>query len=229
MRLIFVRHGEPDYENDCLTERGRAQAEAAAKRLLNEGITEIFSSPNGRARETASFTAQALGLEVQILPYMHEISWSGRDGKLYSEDGHPWTISDKAIREGFVFDGDNWKQHPYFKNNIALPCYETVAEGIRGFMLERGFRQEGRRFFCTAEEEETVALFSHGGSGACALSALLSLPFPILCSYFPYDFTSVTVLHFDVSEKSYVFPRVELFGDDRHIRNTKEDRLFFGN
>ena len=166
MRLIFVRHGEPDYEKDCLTERGRLQAEAAAKRLMNEGISEIYSSPNGRARETASHTAKALGLSVNILPYMHEIAWSGRDGKLYSEDGHPWSASDKAIREGFVFCGDNWMTHPYFKENAALPCFETVAEGIRGFMLEKGFRQEGSRFFCTAKEEETVALFSHGGSVA---------------------------------------------------------------
>jgi hypothetical protein len=26
MRIIFVRHGEPDYEHDCLTETGRKQA-----------------------------------------------------------------------------------------------------------------------------------------------------------------------------------------------------------
>ena len=30
MRIIFVRHGEPDYKRDCLTETGKAQAAAAA-------------------------------------------------------------------------------------------------------------------------------------------------------------------------------------------------------
>ncbi len=33
MRIIFVRHGEPNYELDCLTETGKKQAEAAARRL----------------------------------------------------------------------------------------------------------------------------------------------------------------------------------------------------
>ena len=33
MRIIFVRHGEPDYKNDCLTAEGHIQAEAVAKRL----------------------------------------------------------------------------------------------------------------------------------------------------------------------------------------------------
>ena len=36
MRLIMVRHGEPDYEKDCLTETGRQQAAAAAERLAAE-------------------------------------------------------------------------------------------------------------------------------------------------------------------------------------------------
>ena len=31
MRIVFVRHGEPDYEHDCLTETGRLQAQAAAE------------------------------------------------------------------------------------------------------------------------------------------------------------------------------------------------------
>ena len=29
MRLIFIRHGDPDYQKDCLTEKGQLQAKAA--------------------------------------------------------------------------------------------------------------------------------------------------------------------------------------------------------
>ena len=54
MRIIFVRHGEPDYQHDCLTETGKKQAEAASKRLAREGIDEIYASPMGRAAETAA-------------------------------------------------------------------------------------------------------------------------------------------------------------------------------
>ena len=49
MRIIFVRHGEPNYEKDCLTPLGKLQAEAAAERLRDEGIDTVFSSPFGRA------------------------------------------------------------------------------------------------------------------------------------------------------------------------------------
>ena len=53
MRIVFVRHGHPNYEKDCLTELGHKQAQAAAERVANEGICEIYASTCGRAYETA--------------------------------------------------------------------------------------------------------------------------------------------------------------------------------
>ena len=38
MKIILVRHGHPDYENDCLTPLGHEQAAKAAMRLKDEGI-----------------------------------------------------------------------------------------------------------------------------------------------------------------------------------------------
>ena len=63
MLLYIIRHGDPIYETDSLTERGRAQAEAVAKRLAASGIDRVFSSPMGRARQTAEPTCRLLGLD----------------------------------------------------------------------------------------------------------------------------------------------------------------------
>ena len=71
MRIIFVRHGEPDYARDCLTDEGRRQAAAAAERLAGEGISEIYASPCGRAMETARYTARRLGLPVVTLDHAY--------------------------------------------------------------------------------------------------------------------------------------------------------------
>ena len=57
MRIIFVRHGHPNYEKDCLTELGHLHAQAAAKRLEEETIAEVHSSSCGRAAETAGYIA----------------------------------------------------------------------------------------------------------------------------------------------------------------------------
>ena len=218
MRLIMVRHGEPDYEHDCLTPEGRRQAEAVAERLCGEGISEIFSSPNGRARETASFTARRLGLPVTVLDYMHEISWGGPG---IPEEGHPWTLSEWMIaREDFSFFTSNWRKHPYYRGNEATVYYDRVSAAFDAFLEKRGYRHEGGRFLCSRKAEETIALFSHGGSGACVLASLLNLPFPYVTTVMPYDFTSVIILDFPASPGEYVFPRLALFNDIAHLHRS---------
>ena len=215
MRIIFVRHGEPNYADDCLTDEGKIQAAAAAERLAGEGIAHIYASPCGRAAETAAFTAARLGLPVITLDYMREIRWGGDRVPC---DGHPWTLGDMMLAEGFDFQRRDWRTHPYFDGNAATAHYAEIAERFDDFLTAHGYRHEGRRFYCEGGTDETVALFSHGGSGACVLAHLLNLPFPYVASVLPYDFTSIIILDFPVSAGAYVFPRLELFNDCAHIR-----------
>lgn len=215
MRIIFVRHGEPDYEHDCLTETGKRQAAAAARRLAPEGISAIYSSPNGRARNTAEYTAEMLNLPITVLDYMHEISWGGPG---LPDRGHPWGLAETMIdEENFDFFRQDWRQHPFWKQNIALTYYDMISEKIDAFLLGRGYRHEGNRFLCEGGGKETIAFFSHGGSGACVLSHLLSLPFPYVCTVLPYFYTSVSILEFPSREGAYVHPRLELFNDILHL------------
>ena len=216
MRFLFIRHGEPDYINDCLTPIGRLQAEAAAKRLAGENICEIYASPLGRAQETASYTSKLLRQKITTLDFMREISWGGEG---VPNDGHIWTLADRMLNEdNFDFHTDDWREHPYFKNNTVMPCYEKVSAGIDEFLEEQGYRHKGRRFFCTHENSKTIALFSHGGSGGAALSHILSLPFPYVLCVFPYTYTSVISVDFPSQAGAWVHPRVELFNDAAHIK-----------
>ena len=216
MRIIFVRHGEPDYARDCLTAEGQRQAAAAAERLAGEGIGAIYASPLGRARETAEFTARRLGLPVTELDFMREITWGGPGLPV---EGHPWTLGDWLIdREDFDFLRDDWRQHPYFRDNAAARCCRHIEARFDEFLAGLGYRREGGRYLCEGGDERTVALFSHGGSGACALARALNLPFPWVASVLPYDFTSIIIRAFEVRPGEYVHPRVELFNDCAHIR-----------
>lgn len=56
MKIIFVRHGEPDYANDTLTEKGWREARALAERICKWDVTDFYCSPLGRAKATASCT-----------------------------------------------------------------------------------------------------------------------------------------------------------------------------
>ncbi len=61
MRLLFIRHGDPDYEHDALTDVGKAEADALAKHILDWNIDEVYLSPLGRARATAVPSLKVMG------------------------------------------------------------------------------------------------------------------------------------------------------------------------
>ena len=85
--------------------------------------------------------------------------------------------------------------------------------------MRHGYAHDGGRFLCETGTDETVALFSHGGSGGCALAHLLALPLPYVLSVMPYDFTSIIIVELPARPGEYVRPRLELFNDCRHIRH----------
>lgn len=223
MRIVFVRHGEPDYEHDCLTPRGRLQAAAAAERLREEGIEEIWSSPLGRAAETAAAASEALGLPVKTLDFMRELHWGDTDGKEMPFNGHPWDIADELARQGTDLTDPAWRKHPLFARNIVTANADYVAEKIDEWLLTLGYRREGLYYRCIRKDgaQKTVALFSHGGSSAAAMGHMLNLQFPYACAFFHIEFTGITILRLDRKPGSQTLPCLELGNDGRHIREAE--------
>ena len=109
------------------------------------------------------------------------------------------------------------------KDNVAI--FTINREHVLNAVSESCFR-ELYEFLCEAEAQKTIAVFSHGGSGACVLAHLLALPFPYVCTVLPYDFTSIIILEFPVCPGEYVHPRIELFNDAAHIRNISSGLKF---
>ena len=220
MRIIFVRHGDPDYARDCLTDKGRRQAELAAERLEGEGIGQIWSSPQGRAMQTAQAASARLGIApVRVLDCMHEICWGSADGTPAVAGGNPWNIADQLVREGWDLTRADWREHPYFRANLAAPEADKVARGIDAWLEGLGCRREGLYYRCLSPEsaEATVALFGHGGSSAAAMAHILNLPFPYLCGTLRLPFTGITVLRIGRKPGQPAMPVVELASDGRHL------------
>ena len=60
MKLILVRHGDPDYTLDSLTEKGWHEAEILAERISTFDVDDFYCSPLGRARDTAYCTLKKI-------------------------------------------------------------------------------------------------------------------------------------------------------------------------
>ena len=220
MRIIFVRHGEPDYKNDCLTPTGHIEAEAVAKRLACEGIKEIYSSPMGRALMTMQkFADQHPELPVKILDFMHEITWGDISGKKLPLNGHPWDCVNEMVSKGLSICDTQWKQGPYFFDNKATLEVENVAKEIDGWLLSLGYSREGfyYRNMRKDDSQHTVVLFSHGGSSCAAMSHMLNIPFPFTCASIHLPFTAISILRLDSKPGTLCAPVIELLSDSKHL------------
>jgi probable phosphoglycerate mutase len=118
--ILLVRHGQTPTTGRVLpgrapglhlAEAGRAQAEAAAKRIAQiKRVAAVYSSPLERARETAMPIARALGLAVRIERGLLELDigrWTGE--RLDRVSRRPEWSTVQRYPSGFRFpDGESF-------------------------------------------------------------------------------------------------------------------------
>ncbi len=220
MRILFVRHGDPDYRANCLTELGHQQAKAASLRLESENICEIYSSPYGRARETAMYTAERIEKDIMILDCMKEVSWGSSDGNELYENGHPWKTAEYAVSLGYSLMDERWTKKAHFSNNILFLYVEQIAYEADKWLETLGYRREGDYYRVIGDDtDKTIALFSHGGSSSAFLSRLLNLPFFYLCKTLCPAFTAITSISLSNEKGTLTAPKIEYANDAKHIKS----------
>ena len=72
MKLIIVRHAEPDYSIDSLTEKGFKEAEFLSERLMKLDIDDVYVSSLGRAKDTAKPYLLKSGKKAEICDWLIE-------------------------------------------------------------------------------------------------------------------------------------------------------------
>ncbi len=227
MRMIFVRHGHPDYKKDCLTELGHKHAEAVAERLAEEPITKIYSSTCGRAVETAEHIAARFGnMPIESFHYMRELRWWPLDGVPLEHRGYPWTVVADMVNNGEDILSKNWTEEPRFSNNGVKFLAENLGNQLDKLIAELGYVREGNYYRVERENPETVVMVSHGGVSSAAFAHMFNIPFPFFCASLRPDFTAVTIVQFTGTEGSLITPRFEIANDSRHISGVTEDTVF---
>ena len=219
MLLYIVRHGDPNYALDCLTERGKLQAEAVGKRIAAAKVDRIFSSPMGRARETAAPACRLLGLEPVIEDWTHEIL-SERltpfpDGKMKSVT----LVQNTYYRENGNMDLDynHSLECVGFRDSGMKDALAYIEKNGKDFLERLGYREENGIYRILRPNEEKVALFCHAAFGRAWLSVLLHLPVHMMWSSFSYTHTGVTVIEFKNNANGVTAPRCLCFSDMGHL------------
>ncbi len=224
MRIIFVRHGHPDYERDCLTELGHMHGAAVSERLKDEPVEMIFSSTHGRAMETAAHIDEKFGLGVMGLDFMRETKWGGTDGEAIFLDGHPWNVSDYVVEQGMDLLDPGWKETELYRNNRLVQTTGYLAEQMDLWLAGLGYTREGDYYRVGDVKYHTIVVVSHGGASSAALGHLFNLPLPFLFSAICPDYTAVTIVSLSEKEGTLVAPKFELANDARHIVGIEEKK-----
>jgi probable phosphoglycerate mutase len=208
MKVLLIRHADPDYRRDTITETGHRQARRLAEELDRYDVGEILSSSYGRAIDTAAYSAKLLGLEMSAHDWLREVNGNYNPGcpgtlayhgaDLFA-DGRPVSIENWAERVPY---GAHTREHS-----------RALLESFRTFMQSHGYRQEGLRYRATERaERKTVAVFCHAGAILTLLAELLHIPIPVVYAQFTIDPASVTVLRLEEKDGYGVF-RLEGLND----------------
>ena len=227
MRIIFVRHGHPNYDLDCLTPLGHKHGDAVAERLKSEPVEKIYSSTCGRAMETAEHIDKNFGLGVEGLEFMREIKWGSVDGTPVYEDGHPWLNSDYLVEQGKDLLDKDWRASEQYRNNKMVTAADKLGEGLDEWLAELGYTREGAYYKVGNVRHGTIVLVSHGGASSAALAHMFNLPLPFVCSAICPDYTAVTVVALSEKEGALVAPKFEIMNDARHIAEIRRETKGF--
>lgn len=211
MDLYIIRHGDPDYDNDTLTDYGWRQAEALAKRLLAEGIDTIYSSPLGRAKATAKPYADLTGKKVIIQPWAREI------GPLHMPN--QYFLSDECIEKGH-----RWFETERFKH---IPLGEVAAclhAGIDAIIGANGYERRNNVYVPYDPNNKKIALFCHGNMASVMIPHLLNVPINKTLAQTVLYTTSITVFHFD-DNPSGSLPVCTMFNERSHLKSLPDPNV----
>lgn len=189
VELYLVRHADalPDaaevtrggYDEQALSALGRQQAEALAHRLRDVSLAAIYTSPMGRALQTAAPTAATHHIEIQPVDGLREIALGG----LSAESMTAATAEEVAallrarLREiaTIAVSTGQWESIPGAEPSAQLRARLTATMD----------------HIIAAHRGERVMIVSHAGAINAYLAALLGLAHDY---FFPTANTSISVM-----------------------------------
>lgn len=225
MKLLIVRHGDPNYVIDSLTETGWREAELLSNRLSKLDVTACYCSPLGRAKDTAAATLKKLGMEAEILPWLREFMVRVNRPDRPNNVAWDWLPQDWTDYPDF-FDKDRWMSHPVFQEANIAQEIQWVYQGLDDLLARHGYVREGNLYRVTKPNEDTIILFCHFGLESVLLSRLLNVSPMILWHGTCALTSSVTTLITEERREGYAYFRMNGFGDTSHLYVADQEPSF---
>ena len=218
MKLLIIRHGDPEYKNDTLTEKGRREAEYLADMLEGQQIDHFYMSPLGRARETAEVTLERMGRTAEVLPWLREFDHLIDRPDDTNKKHIPWDwLPQDWTAEPRFYDRDHWFENWRMAASDVGGHYRRVAEQLDELLARHGYRRDGGIYRAERPNHETIALFCHFGVESVLLSHLWGVSPVMLWQNTCARTSSVTTLVTEERREGIALFRMLAFGETAHL------------
>ncbi|MBQ6829529.1 MAG: histidine phosphatase family protein [Clostridia bacterium] len=216
MILHIIRHAAPDYEHDTITEYGWREARALGAWMKDKPLDKIYTSPRGRAKDTASPTCEIKGMTPEVLPWTDECMDYMESHVLKPDDQCSYRFSVQTGAYDFVD----------FKDTERMQTIYRMKQHSDEFLASLGYVREGIFYKVENHNDQHIAVFCHGGFGAEWIAHLLGigpgLSFPAIC----LSTTSVNTFEFQNHESGYIRPHLLAYNDVAHIHVARANHTF---
>lgn len=227
MRLLIIRHGDPDYSIDSLTEKGWREAELLSDRISKLDVKAFYCSPLGRAQDTAKATLEKMNRTAETLEWLKEFYYCrvkvpGSDREDICWDFMPsfYTKVDE------LYDPVKFKEIDFMREGNYPELFKNVTDGLDALLEKHGYKRCGRYYEAVEPNRDTVVLFCHFGIECQLLGHMLGLSPVILAQNFCAAPTSVTTLITEEREEGIAVFRMQSFGDISHLYAADEPPAF---
>lgn len=226
MKLLIIRHADPDYEADSLTKQGWREAELLAERMSAMDIQQFYVSPLGRAKDTASLTLEKKQQKAQECEWLREfaplIDRPDKEGKAIAWDWLPqdWT----QIRD--FYDKDAWMRQEAMQAGKVAEEYVWVTDALDALLARHGYKREENYYRVVHGNMDTIAFFCHFGLECVLLSHLLGVSPMVLWHGTCAAPSSVTTLVTEERRQGIASFRMSSFGDVSHLMQAGEQPSF---
>ena len=218
MEIVFIRHGDPNYELDALTEKGILEAKALIPRVEKINADYYYVSPLGRARQTAQIAMERIDKEAEVKDWLKE--FPAVVEHICEPNPGPqcwdWMPSDWAKEPSF-YDIDRFYDHPVMKKGHVKEIYEDVLNHFDALLRKHGYAKNGKTFDVLKANHDTLCFFCHFGIECVLLSYLINVSPMILWHGFVASTSSVTIVNTEERQKGIASFRISHFGDTSHL------------
>lgn len=227
MKLLIVRHGDPDYSIDSLTEKGWKEAELLSEKLSKLEIKDFYVSTMGRAKDTASCTLKKMNRTAVECDWLREFDIlinrpDVPDRKICAWD---WLPQDWTMDERF-YQYDHWFENERMQEANMKYYYDKVTGEFDKILAEHGYVREGHYYRAEKANNDTLVFFCHFGLGCVLLSYLLSISPMVLWHNVCAAPSSVTTLTSEERREGIASFRMNSYGDISHLYAHNEPPAF---